>query len=223
MRSRSLALGVLVGLVATACVAGPKAVPTQGHPTVSRPSPSPSRSAVPSDGWIHLSSPQLHLTLEFPPIQGKVTYAYNRCAGAPRSCEPGSFYVWEIATKAENGDPWRYMFVGSTAQENAGRSWWPTDIGRWGHDAKGYWIYITEKVYVDAVTVSATRYGSALIFKPRGLFCDGCPNNSPDGGDRVAVVNLSEPHDGFAALSLYFAKRESLSTIKRALASIRFS
>ena len=224
MRIKIFAVCIVAALMTSACTSTPNNS-ASSHSTSASPTSSPSPSPTPtvSDGWIRLSSPEIHLRLEFPPLEGKVTYAYNKCPGAPTSCDPGSFYLWEIDTKAENGDPWRYMFAGSTAQQNAGRSWWPTDIREWGHDAKGYWIYVTEKVRVDAVTVVQTPHGSALIFKPRTIFCDACGTNTgPDSGDRVAALNLSEPHNGFKELTLYFAKQEPLSTIKKSLASIAF-
>lgn len=164
------------------------------------------------------------MAFSFPPLPGTVRYKYQACPSHSSNC-PGPYYVWEV-TRTDAQDPGHgYAFAGFTASYDATFGGWPTNVGPWGHDSKGFWVSNGgSHLRVKAVKEISTPNGSrALIFKPGGLSCDSCTSSDfPYLKDLAVVVTFVHTHGGFQCLDFYFEDPTPISQIERVVNSVTF-
>lgn len=189
----------------------------------STPIPIPTNTSIttPSypETWMKLTSDELNLSFQFPPLPGKIYYEYSEF---PKEGMGYSGTLVEWVVKLDD-HTWTYAFAGCASNDlKIGRSVWETEVSSliFNESDQRYYLEI--------------RTGFTKLIEPlriitrsdgrQGLIYRAGISKNDDGIAKSAIINLPEgQHKKINCISFYFADNISLDDIENVIQSVTFN
>ncbi|MBN1312103.1 MAG: PASTA domain-containing protein [Anaerolineae bacterium] len=186
--------------------------------TASSPTSEPAAPVESSDAWMALTSPELRVSFEFPPLSGEVTYVYNEWP--EQDYDPtGTLVEWSVMREGGGS-----TFAGCASSNlQVGREASPTAILDWSVDEQSQQYSIQWAVGksspVEPLRVVERADGlQGLIYTCGDVFIYG------EGIGLVGTCAALSLPDGLAVntMGFYFVDEISLDDVERVLQSVSF-